>query len=67
MLSFAGMVTIAKFVIKIIHLYPMMNYALPKACLSEIQKIQIGIIWADPEDKKHVHTVSWDNNSAKKS
>lgn len=39
-LSFASRATLANSVIEFIPLYPMMNYALARACLNEIQKIQ---------------------------
>jgi hypothetical protein len=58
-LSFAGRITLAKAVIESIPVFPMMNAAIPKACLNEIQKIQRGFIWGDAIDKRKFHAVRW--------
>lgn len=59
-LSFAGRVTLAKSVIEVIHIYPMMTNLLPKSCIQEIQNIQRGFIWGDTNSNRKYHAVSWD-------
>jgi len=59
-LSFVGRVSIAKSVIEVVPIYPMMTIALLESCLNEIQMLQWNFIWDDDDDRgKHVHYVNW--------
>jgi len=59
-LSFAGRVTLAKSVLAIVPIYPMMPTVIPKSCIEEMKKIQRAFIWGDTETSKHHHAISWD-------
>jgi hypothetical protein len=66
-LSIAGRITLAKFTIQAIPIYPMMSMPIPKSCLNEIEKVQRPFIWGDTEDKRKAHLISWDTMTQPKS
>lgn len=59
-LSFASRVTLPKYVMEAILIYPMMINILPKLCIKEIQKMQRAFIWGDTNHKRKHHVVSED-------
>jgi len=59
-LSSAGRVTLAKAVIEVVPIYPMMTTAIQKACLNEINKIQRAFIWGNEDGNRKYHAVRWD-------
>ncbi|MCH93118.1 RNA-directed DNA polymerase (Reverse transcriptase) [Trifolium medium] len=58
-LSFAGRVTLAKSVMEVIPIYPMMTTIIPKACIEENQRMQRRFIWGDTDQARRYHAVGW--------
>jgi hypothetical protein len=51
---------LAKSVIEVVPIYPMMSSKIPKACIDDIPKIQRNFIWGDTDQKRRFHAVGWD-------
>jgi hypothetical protein len=58
-LTFAGRVTLAKSVMEVVPIYPMMTNQLPQSCIDEIEKIERNFIWGDNDETRKVHAVRW--------
>jgi hypothetical protein len=59
-LSFAGRVNLAKSVLEVILIYPMMTNIIMKSCIDEIHRIQRQFIWGDTNQTRRYHAVGWD-------
>lgn len=59
-LSMAGRVTLAKSVISSIPFYAMQSTRIPMSICSEIEMLQRNFIWGPDENKRKVHTISWE-------
>lgn len=64
--SFAGRNTLAKSVLEVMPIYPMMTNNLPKTCIEEIHILERNFIRGDTEIKKRHHAVRWDDISQQK-
>ncbi|GAU24368.1 hypothetical protein TSUD_390770 [Trifolium subterraneum] len=59
-LSFAGRITLSKYVISTIPYYHMQYGKIPKTICDEVDKIQRGFLWGDSEQGRKAHLISWD-------
>lgn len=50
----------AKIVLKVILVYPMMINNLSKACIKDIHRLQQDFIWRDTKAKRIYHAINWD-------
>lgn len=59
-LALAGRLNLAKSVIEVIPLYPMMTNKLPISCIDQIHKMQRSFMWGDTDWNRKLHAISWD-------
>jgi hypothetical protein len=60
-------ITLAKSVIEVVPIYPMMTNRIPKMCLEEIQMLQRNFFWGNGDGARKYHAISWDKVSKPKS
>jgi len=59
-LSFAGRLTLTKFVLSSIPYYHMQYAKIPKTLCDEIEKIQRGFLWRDRDQRRKPRLIGWD-------
>ncbi|XP_028103519.1 uncharacterized protein LOC114302671 [Camellia sinensis] len=59
LLSFAGRLTLIKYVLSSLPLYYLSMFKLPQGVTRDLDKLQASFLWSESELKKMVHLVKW--------